>query len=125
MADLQKKLANALMQYAPDSNKLQDFLSNLQLSGNIGSSSGQGSDTLYGQGRVGYNFPMGEGNLNAGIGLGGYKTDINVPGYKNTLSDFGVNRLDATYQKGANTFGGNVSMNPQGNDYYMYYKRDF
>lgn len=125
MADLQNKLAQALMNYAPDSDNLKNFLNNLELSGNIGSSAGQGAKTLYGQGRIGYNFPIGEGNLNAGLGLGGYKTDVDVPGYKNTFKDFGINGVDAAYQNGANTFGGNVRMNPQGNDYYMYYKRDF
>lgn len=123
MADYQEKLANLL--YNDDRNKLQKFLDNLQLSGNIEANAGQGTKTLSGHGRVGYNFPVGEGNLNTGIGLGGYKTDVNVPGYKNTFKDFGLTGLDATYNNGANTFGGNVRFNPQGNDYYMYYKRDF
>jgi hypothetical protein len=125
MAELTNKLAQALMQYAPDSDKLHEFLNNLELRGNIGSSAGQGSDTLYGNGRIGYNFPMGEGNLNAGVGFGGYKTDVNTPNYKNTFKDFGVNRLDAAYSNGPNTFGGNVAINPNGNDYNVYYRREF
>ena len=117
-----------------DNKLLAKLLKNLQLSGRVGTQKGNGADTIYGSGRVGYNIPLEDSNLNAGLGIGGYKTKVDVPGYKNTFKDFGVNNIDAQYTngysqyypKGQNTIGGNYQINPQGKDgLNLYYKRNF
>jgi hypothetical protein len=106
--------------------QMQEFLNRLQLSGGMGASQQPGVKSISGGGRAGYNFPMEEGNLNAGVGFGGYKTKVDVPGFKQTMKDFGVNNIDAEYSSGQNTLGGNYQMNPQGKDgFNMYYKRKF
>ena len=124
--DDNNKLAEALMQYGGQPNEMQEFLNRLQLSGSMGTSQQPGVNTTYGGGRAGYNFPVGEGNLNAGVGFGGYKTKVDVPGFKQTMKDFGVNNIDAAYSSGQNTVGGNYQMNPQGKDgFNVYYRRNF
>ncbi len=135
MAD-NSRLADALMgdNYGLDQNTLKDYLSRLQLSGGINTMQQPGVKSIGGGGRVGYNFPTDGGNLNAGLGVSGYKTNINVPGYKNTMQNFGVNNVDASYTsgyspyypQGKDTIGGNYQINPQGQDgFNMYYKRNF
>ena len=58
---------------------------------------------------------MENSNLNLGIGANAMKY--------NNYNDAGINRLDANYNWGENSVGGNY--NPQNNDFNVYYKRNF
>jgi hypothetical protein len=95
-----------------------DFLRRLQLSGNLGTSSQDDTNTLYGSGRVGYVMPVNEGNLTTGLHFGGYKTE----GDDFKQKDFGLQGIDAAFAKGKNTYG--LEYFPQ-QILNLFYRRDF
>ena len=91
---------------------IDDLLKNLQLSGNIGTASSQNSNTLYGNGRVGYGQEVGDGYLSGGLSMGGYKANVNDNGNKQTYQDFGINGADANYSSGKNSYGVQYNTSP-------------
>lgn len=94
------RLYNAMLQQNPTA--LENFIRRLQLSGML-ESKGQGTDKLmYGGGRLGYRFPMGENDLTVGLSGGGYRAK--GQGYNQTDLDF--QGIDANYQMGNQNFGG-------------------
>jgi len=114
------KLAKALMEYGADwqtnPTDVEQFMQNIDprltaLQGGFGKDNKQG----FVSGRLGYNIPMENSNLNLGIGANAMKY--------NNYNDAGINRLDANYSWGDNAIGGNY--NPQNNDFNVYYKRNF
>ena len=89
------------------------LLQNLQLAGGLKSIAD--NNGIAGGGRIGMNIPLDNANLNVGVSGGGYKVG--------KYSDFGINNLDAQYQSGNNTIGGNYS--PQDSSFNLYYRRKF
>ena len=95
-----------------DSDKFKSIINNLQLSGG-------GSSNQYGKqigGRIGYNIPLEDGNINAGVSGYGYK-------YGNQ-SGAALSGIDASYSQGANTYGIDYSrMSPEDYKLMLNYTR--
>lgn len=114
-----QKLAKALQGYDPywhpNKDPLEQFIQNIDprltaLQGGFGKDNKQALIS----GRLGYNMPMENGNLNLGIGANAIR--------QNDYNDVGINKLDANYSWGDNAVGG--SYNPQNDDFNIYYKRN-
>jgi len=105
------RLYNSMLQQHPTA--LQDFIRRLQLSGML-ETKGQGKDKLmYGSGRLGYRFPMGENDLSVGLSGGGSRAS--GQGYDQTK--LGLQGIDANYQMGDQNFGGYYSPEKMGLTY--------
>lgn len=105
------RLSDVLNQPAPDRNALPNlgnpqqssapaWLRNLDISGNVGQSGSQYDKTVYGDGRIGYNVPINNNNLNFGVSGSGYRSK----GEDGTQSGFGVNGADATLETGSGSY---------------------
>jgi len=115
-----------LLNSNPDPSFLQDLLSRLQLSANIESERSQGINSVYGGGRVGYEFPINNDALSLGLLGSGYKVTGNTPEGKINESNFGLTGLDALYQTGPSSYGISYERNPNiGNIINLLYNRQF
>lgn len=105
----------------------QDLLNKLQISGNIENEQNQNINTVYGGGRLGYNFPL-ENNNSLDLGLlgSGYKVTGNSPYGKINESKIGLTGLDALYKDGQSSYGINYQRSPvEGNIINLLYNRQF
>ena len=100
-----------------DENKLQEILSRLQLDAMAGKSTQGDVNTLYGGGRAGYAFPIGNDELIAGLSGGGYSNK-----YGKQLNLTGA---DVSYQQGKNRFGAEYTQNPMEKLLKLIYTRQF
>lgn len=105
---------------------LQDIVNRLQLSGNIESESNHGINSVYGNARVGYGFPIDNDMLSLGLLGSGYKVSGSTPYGNIKQSDIGITGLDAVYDKGLSTYGVSYDRNPMmGNIWNIFYNRRF
>ena len=105
----------------------QDLLNRLQISGNVESEKSQGINSVYGGGRLGYQFPM-ENNDALSLGLlgSGYKVSGNTPYGRINESKVGLTGVDANYQSGPSSYGVSYERNPMlGNIINLLYNRQF
>lgn len=103
----------------------QELINRLQISGNIESLQDQGINSVYGGGRVGYNFPLDNSNLNLGLLGSGYKVSGETPYGKINQSGLGLTGADAAYTSGLNTFGASYNQNPMEKVLNLFYNRQF
>jgi hypothetical protein len=109
-------LENLLNRY-----KKKSILDNLELSGEAAYKPIPKGGVLYGGGRVGYNFPLENGEFNLGLMGGGHGVNVRTPQGRYKESDFNFGGLDARYRNKDLTIGGNISPN----NWNMYLRKDF
>lgn len=104
----------------------QDLLNRLQISGNVENEMSQGINSIYGGGRIGYQFPINNDALSLGLLGSGYKVSGNTPDGRIDESKFGLTGLDALYQSGPSSYGVRYERQPEaGNMLNLFYNREF
>ena len=105
----------------------QDLLNRLQISGNVEREKSQNINTTYGEGRLGYNFPLNNNeSLDFGLLGSGYKSTGQTPYGKVNESKIGLTGLDAAYQTGPSSYGISYQRSPvEGNIINLLYNRQF
>lgn len=115
-----------LLNSNPDPSFFQDLLSRLQLSSNVENEMNQGISSIYGGGRIGYQFPINNDALTLGLLGSGYKVSGNTPYGNINESKIGLTGLDALYQTGPSSYGIRYERQPQiGNMLNLFYNREF
>ncbi len=103
-----------------DDDTIKKMLARLQLSGGLQKQKSQYTDSTYADGRVGYNFPVGQGDLTLGLSGMKAKTKVNAPNYQGTFKDAGITGIDAAYQTGDSRLAGSLN---KGGNYDINYSR--
>jgi hypothetical protein len=110
----------------PSPSFFQDLLNRLQISGNVENQISQGINSVYGGGRIGYEFPINNDALTLGLLGSGYKVSGETPYGSINQSKIGLNGLDALYQAGPSSYGVRYERQPQmGNMLNVFYNREF
>jgi hypothetical protein len=94
-------LPGLLSDQPQDDNKWKDALRRFQFSGGLD----VGDSHMGGGGRVGYQFPVGGGDLTLGASGNMFRGTIDTPEFKDTIRHKQLTGLDASYRKGPNTYG--------------------
>jgi hypothetical protein len=89
------------------------------IEGELNAGNTSGVSGVWGSGRLGANVPVGSGQL----GLGASGNGVYIPKYK--VKDLNVNRVDASYQNGNNTFGIDFDPNDARHNFMLNIKRNF
>ena len=105
----------------------QDLLNRLQISGSVENEQSRGINSVYGGGRLGYEFPMDNNDaLSLGLLGSGYKVTGNTPYGRINESKVGLTGIDANYQSGPSNYGISYERNPMlGNIINLLYNRQF
>ena len=108
-------------------NYWRDFLSRLQLSGDISQYGDKSSHGVGGGGRVGYSFPIDNNNLIVGLLGSGFKGYANSPQGRIPINDYRLTGGDVAYQFGQNELGASYQKNVPniGDLLNIYYSRSF
>ena len=95
----------------------EELLRRLQLNADFAKGSSGDVDTMYGGGRVGYAFPVGQdSDLTLGARFGGYRADVKP--MNKVFDDFDLQGVDAEYRKGNHAIGAEYSPDQMLNLYY-------
>lgn len=104
---------------------LQQILQNLQLSGQLQQINQGNVSVRAGGGRMGYGFPTDDGYVSVGALMGGRSARGNTPDGPVRDSSFKAQGADASYSNAYGTFGMNYLRQPEGNQYNLFYRREF
>lgn len=115
-------LTDLLLQSMPQDDANMDIidrLKRLRLQADISASNVDGAKGIAGGGRLGLSMPTQDGGFTLGASGGG----AYIPKYK--VKDFNINRVDANYDSGQNSFGVDFDPNDMRNNFMLNYKRNF
>ena len=103
-----------------DEDNLKKMLARLQLSGGLTKVGDKYTNSTIADGRVGYNLPIGQGDLNFGLSGAASQTKVNAPNFHKTFNQSSLTGLDLSYQLGDARLAGNLM---KGGDYDVNYSK--